>query len=47
MVHSWIQFLLVSVAVIGRVWFVFLPSDALGESSGVVLWLILSSFLEV
>ena len=29
-----------------RVWSMFLPSDALGESSGVVLWLILS-FLEV
>ena len=32
---------------VGRVWSVFLPSDALGESSGGVLWLILSSFLEV
>ena len=32
---------------VGRVWSVFLHSDALGESSGVVLWLFLSSFLEV
>ena len=30
-----------------RVWSVFLPSDALGEFSGVVLRLVLSSFLEV
>ena len=32
---------------VGRVWSMFLPSDALGESCGVVLWLFLSSFLEV
>ena len=32
---------------VGCVWSMFLPSDAFGESSGVVLWLILSSFLEV